>query len=461
MSSKYKLILYLNTGIFCLLVLTVLCISCCKHSIPTKVLVDLHNATSKNDNVIDFSDNLALYVDYSTCIARGMDSEFYQKMVSPLSSDAVKEYYSIKGIVITKENISDSTVYARLNNINEINYAALDDAILQMASRNAESVMLTDGELFTQTVTKNNPNNPYMHKAFKKWLSKGHDIHIIAEPYVESYSGQQFEKKRFYIIFTDDRIEGNIYKRICKLINLSDFRDLDLYHLSGNYGWKLPQDGLSSKPDQYLVATILPEPNQSYEIQEWITDWKDIIDYFVSNAVDDNGNPLKNGRPFIKGLKLDKNTFGCYRIKSLNIKAYQLTQEVDSIYTMLNNGSKIGKLDFSFEEIPSFIQLDSNEFKNHSNIDLLFNKNLAIDGNQVLNGDPNAFFKIEISIADLENIADNNINIFDFASIVNPGKTNVSISESVRNCAFDNDLKNAIIGKVLYTIYVKSPKYPG
>ncbi len=73
----------------------------------------------------------------------------------------------------------------------------LDNAINQMAERNGESVMLTDGELFTQTATKNNPNNPYMHAAFKKWLLKGHDIHIIAEPYQEVYKGQTFNKNAF------------------------------------------------------------------------------------------------------------------------------------------------------------------------------------------------------------------------------------------------------------------------
>ena len=186
--------------------------SCKKDNVPydTKYIEEFHTL-SNNMEAIDISnDILALYVDYSNCIANGMESSFYQEMVSPLTA-ATKEYWSIKGDSINKE--TESTYYL-LNNVKEVSYAALDKAIEQMADRSGESVMLTDGELFTQTATKNNPNNPYMHNAFKKWLLKGHDIHILAEPFQEQYHGKTYNKKRFYIIFTDDRISGNIYDRI-------------------------------------------------------------------------------------------------------------------------------------------------------------------------------------------------------------------------------------------------------
>lgn len=104
-----------------------------------------------------------------------------------------------------------------------------------MANRNGESVMLTDGELFTQTATKNNPNNPYMHEAFKKWLLKGHDIHIIAEPFQEFYHGKNYNKKRFYIIFTDDRVQGNIYDRIKEIVNMEQFPQVDEF----SFEWQL------------------------------------------------------------------------------------------------------------------------------------------------------------------------------------------------------------------------------
>lgn len=49
--------------------------------------------------------------------------------------------------------------------------------------------------------------------------------------------------------------------------------------------------------------------------------------------------------------------------------------------------------------------------------------------------------------------------MFNFDSITNAGQTNVSISESLKNCVFDPELKSQLLGKVIYTIYVKSDKY--
>lgn len=161
--------------------------------VDTQHIDDLHQRTTTQDITPIENDKLALYVDYSNCIADGMHSPFYQNMVSPLTA-ATKEYWSIKGNAIEKQ---EGSVFSLLNNVEEVNYAALDKAIEKMADSDTESVLLTDGELFTQTATKDNPNNPYMHNAFKKWLLKGHDIHIIAEPYQEVYKGQTFNKKRF------------------------------------------------------------------------------------------------------------------------------------------------------------------------------------------------------------------------------------------------------------------------
>lgn len=234
----------------------------------TKHIADFHRL-SNNAEVIDITnDKLALYVDYSNCIANGMTSSFYQKMVSPLTA-ATKEYWSIKGNAITQE---DGDTYHLLNNVTEVNYAALDKAIEQMAQREGESVMLTDGELFTQTATKNNPNNPYMHNAFKKWLLKGHDIHIIAEPFQEKYHGKIYSKKRFYIIFTDDRVQGNIYDRIKEIVDMEQFPQVDEFHLSGNYPWIVPENGKISVSNEIVAANVTS--CMAYEIQDWQVDWK-------------------------------------------------------------------------------------------------------------------------------------------------------------------------------------------
>ena len=63
-------------------------------------------------------DKLALYVDCSTCIAMGQQSPFFQSLI-PCWVNATKEYYSIKGSEIVKEE--DDTLRKKdLYNINQI-----------------------------------------------------------------------------------------------------------------------------------------------------------------------------------------------------------------------------------------------------------------------------------------------------------------------------------------------------
>lgn len=430
-------------------------LSSCKHYRPTspdtKHLAEFHVLTEGVENTDIPTDQLALFVDYSNCIAKGMTSPFYQKMVSPLTA-ATKEYWSIKGGNINKE---DGKVYELLNNVEEVNYAALDNAIKQMAEREGESVMLTDGELFSKTATKSNPNNPYMHAAFKKWLLKGHDIHIMAEPYQEMYKGQTFNKKRFYIIFTDDRVAGNVYDRIKAEIDLENFPQVDEFHMSGNYPWALSVNGNSSLPNEVLAAQV--KGYGLMEVQEWQIDWDDISDC-IMNAVDDEGNALLYGDKLIGGLKINKNAFGCYRIKDIDVKVYNINAEYDSIYNCMSAGQKVGLTEIHPIEIPGLITFDAEEFKKHGNVDLYFDtSNEIFDPESYLDGKPYNYFKIEIKVKDLENILNNSIDIFNFDSIVQAGTTNESISGSLKACVF-NDLLNQLKGKTLYTIYVKSNK---
>lgn len=427
--------------------------SCKKDNVPydTKYIEEFHTL-SNNMEAIDISnDKLALYVDYSNCIANGMESSFYQEMVSPLTA-ATKEYWSIKGDSINKE--TESTYYL-LNNVKEVSYAALDKAIEQMADRSGESVMLTDGELFTQTATKNNPNNPYMHNAFKKWLLKGHDIHILAEPFQEQYHGKTYNKKRFYIIFTDDRISGNIYDRIKEIVDLERFPKVDEFHLSGNYPWYVPENGRNSIPNEIVAANITSYG--SFEVQDWQVDWKNIIKLIV-NVYDKNGEPLPNGEKLIGGLKVNKNAFGCYRISDIDVRVTNINDAYFNLYNAKEANEKVGNIEYIGPSISNFLMVDKEEFQKHSMVDIYFDvNNFAPDGD--LTGKPYNYFKIDIVIKDIENILKNSITMFNFDSIISDGQTNISISESLKNCVFDPELINQLKGKVLYSIYVKSDQY--
>ena len=172
----------------------------CTHYIATPEsdkIASFHKSFDYNNISSLKSDELSLYVDYSTCISQGQFSDFYNKLV-PSFVDATKKYFSIKGDIIQQE---DGDVFTLLRSIKDTNYSELKKAIDLMSESDSESVLLTDGEYYKPDVTKSSINNPYMADAFKKWLSKGHDIYILSEPYIESYKGKTFNKKRMYILF--------------------------------------------------------------------------------------------------------------------------------------------------------------------------------------------------------------------------------------------------------------------
>jgi len=82
-------------------------VSSCKETTPdnTKYIEDFHVINFYQSSKMIEEDNLALYVDYSTCIAEGMKSSpFYIKLV-PSFVEAAKSYYSIKGDTIQKKNL--------------------------------------------------------------------------------------------------------------------------------------------------------------------------------------------------------------------------------------------------------------------------------------------------------------------------------------------------------------------
>ena len=396
------------------------------------------------------SGNLSLYVDYSTCNVLGQNSAFYQALV-PSWTAATKYYYSIKGSDIIKE---EGPTFDLLRTIQEVNYADLKSAVEQMANSDSESVLLIDGEFYQQTIAKGNINNPYMASALKTWLQKGHDIFVFSEPYVEPYKGQSYNKKRFYIIFTDVRLRDNIYDRIKQTVKLQNYPDVEMFHLSADHP-SLTAEGSSTKPNENLSAKV--NGFGSFEAQEWPIDWKNGIEPLVVYAVNpQTGETLPDGESFTGGLKVDRNSFGGYRISSVAAKVYNINQEFTDFCTAKQTGEKY-KADFALTPLDNFIKLDDMEFQKHGIINLYFNGQMYTP-DPVLNGSPYNFIKIDICVSEVQDMFSQFAHQFEFESIDMPGQTNTSVAESIRQCLADPDIKTMISTCPIYTIYIKAPK---
>lgn len=284
----------------------------------TKYLQEFHHVNFEPNEKFLQENKLNLFVDYSTCNMLGQNSQFFQDIAASLVNKT-STYYSIKGSEIEQEQ---GNVYTLLRNIEEVNYAELAKAAQMMAGANCESVMITDGEYYTPSIAKGHDNDPYLADAFKTWILRGYDIHIISEPYVEPYNGQNFNKKRFYIIFTDDRMENNIYERIRRTVDFTQFPDVDEFHISASHPQMKGNGNNCSAQNGILDSKSIGFG--TFEIEDWEgCDWKTIEDELVNGVDEETGEPLKCGVPIIQ-MGLDKNSFGCYRIKSVNLKVYDI-----------------------------------------------------------------------------------------------------------------------------------------
>ena len=439
-------------------------------------LVDFHRAYFLSQDDVIEEGNLALYVDYSTCIADAMKpnsmSRFYMDVV-PSLTNAAKQYFSIKGANIVEEPNPD--VYTLLKSVVEVNYADLRSAAEMIANGNTEAILLTDGEYYEQSIAKSHVNDPYLAPAFEKWLTRGHDIYVFSEPYVEVNRGRQFNKKRFYFLFTDSRLQDNIFSKIEKNVKIESYPDVRYYHLTANNP-SLQINSETAKfndcatPNELLMCR--PDAHGNYEIEDWSNmDWKSIQNFIFYACDQTTGEALPDGDVVITGLALDKNfQGGCYRIEDIDLKVYGINQAykdfVNNQYDP-NTGEQLSpevvaqNHPLTLTHAQNFMKLDKQEFADHGLINIYFDPQM-FDPTILYDGDPYSYFKLDILVKDYSNNFSHNPlaeEIFTFDSIDMPGQNNISIVESIKQTVSKPAVSNMVKGKTIYSIYVRTNKY--
>lgn len=63
-------------------------------------------------------------------------------------------------------------VYQLLRTVKEVNNADIKTAVNRIVNGNRQAVLITDGEFFTQGITGDNLNNPYLSESFRTWMKK-------------------------------------------------------------------------------------------------------------------------------------------------------------------------------------------------------------------------------------------------------------------------------------------------
>lgn len=432
------------------------CLTGCGGGTPTPEsadkLAEFHEFYFEKQNEKLNPNALALYVDYSNCIAEGQHSRFFQAFEPSLTASA-KQYFAVKGKNI-EPHAADST-YALLRTINNVPFADLKTAAERIANGNTEGVLLTDGEYYEPTVTKGNDNNPYLAEAFKTWLKKGHDIFIFVEPYEELVGARSVQKKRFYFLFTDQRLPDNIYNRVKQSVRLENFPGTSEFHFSVRAPFLYSPDGKGMQPDELLSAKVIKTAG-NYEVQDWEAGWEDDIEPMLVNGEDEEGNKLKDGKPFETGLRVDRNSLGGYRIDRLTAKVSNVNQPYTDFCTAKEEKQQPEK-EIEPTECEGFVKVDDKKFSSNGIVDLTFAGDLY-NPDEALDGDPFNYTKIDLFATDISPMTNVYLPLFTFESLTHPGEQNVSVGASIEQCLINPEIKELILKTPIYTLYIKSNK---
>lgn len=430
---------------------------CCGGGTPTPEsadkLAEFHEFYFEKQNEKLNPNALALYVDYSNCIAEGQHSRFFQAFEPSLTASA-KQYFAVKGKNI-EPHAADST-YALLRTIDNVPFADLKTAAERIANGNTEGVLLTDGEYYEPTVTKGNDNNPYLAEAFKTWLKKGHDIFIFVEPYEELVGARSVQKKRFYFLFTDQRLPDNIYNRVKQSVRLEDFPGTSEFHFSVRAPFLYSPGSKGMQADELLSAKVIKAAG-NYEVQDWEAGWEDDIEpMIVKIKEDEEGKKLENGKPFETGLRVDRNCLGGYRIDHLTAKVSNINQPYTDFCTAKEEKSQPEK-EIEPAECEGFVKVDDEKFSANGIVNLTFAGDLY-NPDEALDGDPFNYTKIDLFATDISPMTNVYMPLFTFESLTHPGEQNVSVGASIEQCLINPEIKELIHKTPIYTLYIKSNK---
>ena len=432
------------------------CLTGCGGGTPTPEsadkLAEFHEFYFEKQNEKLNPNALALYVDYSNCIAEGQHSRFFQAFEPSLTASA-KQYFAVKGKNI-EPHAADST-YALLRTIDNVPFADLKTAAERIANGNTEGVLLTDGEYYEPTVTKGNDNNPYLAEAFKTWLKKGHDIFIFVEPYEELVGARSVQKKRFYFLFTDQRLPDNIYNRVKQSVRLEDFPGTSEFHFSVHAPFLYSPGSKGMQADELLSAKVIKTAG-NYEVQDWEAGWEDDIEPMLVNGENEEGEKLENGKPFETGLRVDRNCLGGYRIDHLTAKVSNVNQPYTDFCTAKEEKSQPEK-EIEPAECEGFVKVADEKFSANGIVNLTFAGDLY-NPDEALDGDPFNYTKIDLFATDISPMTNVYLPLFTFESLTHPGEQNVSVGASIEQCLINPEIKERILKTPIYTLYIKSNK---
>jgi hypothetical protein len=325
-------------------------------------------------------------------------------------------------------------VHQLLNGIQNVDYSNLKGAVDSILKNNHEAIIITDGEYYQKGIGAN-LNNPYLADEFKEWLMRGLDVYVYSEP----YQSGKFMKNRYYMLFTDHRIDNNIQQIFSR--NAPKDNNVKMVHLySGIPGIKIAENGIVLNEQLLDTKEGKVFPSQGFEWHVLDAQWDDIYKY-IAQAED------SKDRIFMKGIKLTVGEEDAYRPEEIEVKAYEISD------AYMNFDPKAKKAVDLGEELDDFLEVDEKAWKK-GEIVLKFDDEFDGDG---LNGSEGNLLRIDICVEKSKENFTSNPAIGDKFKFDSPYGLNTSVYESLKQTLLDPAISPEKKGNpVIYTIYLST-----
>ena len=170
---------------------------------------DYHASFFPKNDSFERTNNINFYYDYSSGVTlSAIQNETNKEIVKTLIyfiKPSNTRYFDVcdeihqhtqGGEVNHYTNIDQSaTIYGKpLSAVN----AKIDKALEAIVSENDIGILITDGELYANGAFI---DEPWASIHLNQWLTKGHSLHILYNPYIEQNNGKSFDKKIYCMLF--------------------------------------------------------------------------------------------------------------------------------------------------------------------------------------------------------------------------------------------------------------------
>lgn len=401
--------------------------------------------TKKNEIL---SQKTVLYLDHSTCVIDAVKNSKVWVSVFPNFTQYTDELVLIKGSEFEKIELkrSDNKIETTLKRIDkDMPWADIDKALQEIVKGNGQAILVSDFEAFDSgtgaLISKTRDWVPYLSPWLKSWLERGFSIHIITEPYKESYNRKLVEKKRFYFIFSDDKlkapISANVQSQIDHLVKNGTCQLFELTNSDVSVVSPEKKEIFSNDLDFEFTK------GSGFDFISIESSWDDIREFVMK--LDKYGEPIpeEEKQPFVKNFKLNNGVN--YKVENIKVIATNIT--ADFVADKKNTKGK---------DISAAFIVDEKALKKN-----LINVNLTdkIFTNDFINDEHGGNLIRLDFVIDQVSLQPYDKTIFEWLSLYK-NQTAICVSKSIENALTDvNVIPSNEKRRLIHTVFIKTACY--